>query len=156
MPARIVSIHYVLTDSSGQAIDSSVGGDPFSYLEGSGQIIPGLENAVTVLAVGDKKRIPVAAPDAYGVRDERLIVTVGRDQLPAPEVSVGDRFRGGQEAGARIFTVTAVDKEQVTLDGNHPLAGRDLVFDVEVVAMRPATDEEISHGHAHGPEGHSH
>ncbi|MBU3759792.1 MAG: peptidylprolyl isomerase [Candidatus Omnitrophica bacterium] len=155
---RVISFHYTLTDSSGKRLDSSAGGEPFSFMEGVMQIVPGLERELTALEPGTKKRIPVAAQDAYGVKKDDLIVTVAKSQMPSggSDISIGDRFKGGAEDHAPIFTVTHLTDTDVTLDANHPLAGVDLVFDVEITGIRPATDEEIAHGHAHGPEGHGH
>ncbi len=155
--ARVISFHYILTDGEGRTLDSSKGGEAFSFMEGARQIIPGLEREVLELAPGTKKKISVAAQDAYGVKQEGLVVTVAKNQLPAgQDIQVGDRFRGGAEEDAPIYTVTEVQGEEVTLDANHPLAGLDLVFDIEITNVREATDEEKAHGHAHGPDGHGH
>jgi FKBP-type peptidyl-prolyl cis-trans isomerase SlyD len=98
----------------------------------------------------------VAAADAYGEVNLSLIVRVPKDKLPVQEIHVGDRFRGGPDQHSPIFMVTEILANEVVLDGNHPLAGQDLQFDVEITGMRSATEEEKSHGHAHGPEGHGH
>lgn len=155
---KVISFHYTLTDSAGKTLDTSAGGDPFSFMEGVSQIIPGLEREVLDLAAGTKKKIAVAAADAYGLKNDSLVVTVPKSQLPSggAEIAIGDRFKGGQEDHAPIFTVTRVTESDVTLDGNHPLAGVDLVFDIEITDVRAATEEEIAHGHAHGPHGHHH
>ncbi len=137
-------------------LDSSSGSDPLSYLEGSGQIIPGLEKQLALLSVGDQRTVQVEAEHAYGQHDETLVMEVPRDRLPkTEELSVGDQFSGRSpdgESGA-VFTVVALSDETVTLDGNHPLAGEDLTFEVEITAVRDATEEELAHGHAHGPGG---
>jgi FKBP-type peptidyl-prolyl cis-trans isomerase SlyD len=125
-------------------------------MEGSGQIIPGLERQIVSLKQGDKKKIEVPAIEAYGVRDKTKIIRVPLEQLPSKTVKVGDRFSGGQDAHAPVFVVTEVSATEATLDCNHPLAGVDLTFDVEVTSAREATAEEITHGHAHGEHGHSH
>ncbi len=157
MSIRVVSFHYTVTDTSGKKIDSSQGKAPLTVLEGSGQIIPGLENGLKSLKTGDKKKIAVAAADAYGMREESLTVTMKRGDLPTQDVNVGDRFRGGEGEHARVFTVTEITEAgEVTLDGNHALAGQDLVFDIEIVSARAATEEELQHGHAHGGDGHHH
>lgn len=153
--ARVISLHYTLTDSQGVTIDSSRGKQPFSFMEGAGQIIPGLEKKLAGAAKGDKKKISVPAAEAYGGREESKVIKVPRAQLP-DDVKPGDRLSGGQEHGAPVFVVTAVTDAEATLDGNHFLAGKDLTFDVEILAVREATEEEISHGHAHGEHGHSH
>jgi FKBP-type peptidyl-prolyl cis-trans isomerase SlyD len=154
--ARVVSFHYTLTDAAGKVIDCSSGRTPLSYMEGSGQIIPGLEKQMTGLKKGDKKVLRVPAAEAYGERNEKKLIKVLREQLPSREVQVGDQFTGGEEPHAPVFVVTHLTEKEATLDGNHPLAGIDLTFDVELIDMREATAEEVSHGHAHGEDGHSH
>ncbi len=155
--ARVVSIHYTLTNDQGAELDSSRGGEPLQYLEGAGNIIPGLERELAQMKTGDKKKVKVPAKDAYGEKRDDMTIDVPRAQLPADmEIKVGDRFRGGADAHAPMFTVIAVEGDKVKLDGNHPLAGQDLHFDVEVTETREATAEEVSHGHAHGPGGHHH
>jgi FKBP-type peptidyl-prolyl cis-trans isomerase SlyD len=138
-------------------LDSSRGSEPLQFLEGAGNIIPGLESEVSKMATGEKKNVKVDAKNAYGEKREDMVIEVPRTQFP-PDVKlkVGDRFRGGAEAHAPIFTVMAVADDKIKLDGNHPLAGKDLTFEVEVTEIRAATEDEMSHGHAHGPHGHSH
>jgi FKBP-type peptidyl-prolyl cis-trans isomerase SlyD len=155
--ARVVTMHYTLTDESGTVLDSSRGGEPLQYLEGAGNIIPGLEREVASMKAGDKKSVNVKAKEAYGEKRDDLVVEVARKQFPADvSLKVGDRFRGGEDHHAPVFTVIAVNGDQITLDGNHPLAGKDLNFDVEVTEVRQATEEEMGHGHVHGPGGHHH
>lgn len=156
MAQRVISFHYTLTDVEGDELDSSAGTEPLTFMEGVGQIIPGLEKALAALKKGDKSVIAVAAVDAYGDRDEELLMAVPKDKLPKPDVKVGDQFRAGDAAHGMPFTVVEVREADIVLDGNHPLAGMDLKFDVEVVEIRDATDEEVAHGHAHGPGGHDH
>lgn len=151
MKPKVISFHYVLTNNRGEKLDSSEGGPPFSFLADAGQIIPGLDRELQTLPVGEKRRINVKAADAYGPRDEQLVIKVPRARIPAAEIRIGDRFRTSRDARAAVVTVTALSDTEVTLDGNHPLAGEDLTFDVEVTAVREATAEEIAHGHAHGP-----
>jgi FKBP-type peptidyl-prolyl cis-trans isomerase SlyD len=156
---RVISFHYTLTDSEGEVIDTSRDSNaPFAYLEGMSQIIPGLERAMALLNVGDKRKIEVAAADAYGLMDEQLIVEVPKDKLPNTEgLEEGDQFQAnGPNGEMLLFRVIEIAGETVKLDGNHPLAGEDLVFDVEVMGIRNATAEEIAHGHAHGEGGHHH
>lgn len=147
MKPRVISFHYKLTDATGQTLDSSFGDEPLAFLEGAGQIIPGLEAELIKLNVGDKSHIVVAAEDAYGPRDESLVVEIERNRLPPGQIKVGDRFRSSQYPTP--LTVTKVTDSHITLDANHPLAGQDLTFDVEITAIRDATDEEIAHGHVH-------
>ena len=156
MSRRVISFHYKLTDSTGKVIDESKGRGPLSFMEGAGQIIPGLEKQLLDLKKGDKKTIQVPAAEAYGLPDKARVLTVKREQLPNKDVKVGDQFTGGQEEHGPVFVVTQVSEAEATLDGNHPLAGVDLTFDVELADTREATQEEVSHGHAHGEHGHSH
>jgi FKBP-type peptidyl-prolyl cis-trans isomerase SlyD len=153
MGTRVISFHYTLTDSGGQQLDSSAGGEPLTFLEGVGQIIPGLETRLSAMKVGDKCRAVVPAKDAYGEKNPDYIVDVPLEKLPTRQVKVGDRFRAGADPHAPVVAVTKVGDTHVTLDGNHPLAGMDLTFDVEVTAIRDATAEEMAHGHAHGEGG---
>ena len=151
---RVVSFHYTLRDPEGRVIDSSAGGAPIVYLEGAGQIIDGLDQRLRAAAAGTKTRVEVPAAEAYGDHDPRQVQDVLRDLLPvAGELKPGDRFQVGDDAAAPVVTVVAVKGDTVTLDGNHPLAGVALSFDVDVVSARAATAEELAHGHAHGPDG---
>ncbi len=152
---RIISIHYTLTSPSGEKLDTSIGREAFPYLEGSHAILPALEQKIAALKTGDKSRVELGAADAYGTRDEDLLMTVPPENLPAKDVKVGDKFRSGKEEDSPVFTVIKVAEAGITLDGNHPLAGQDLVFDLEVISMREAMPDEVAHGHAHAP-GHSH
>lgn len=162
MQTRVISFHYDLTDTEGTALDSSKSTEPLSFLEGQSQIIPGLESVLRLMEVGDKKKINVKAEDAYGEYDEKLSLKVPRKQFPSSEsVEVGDTFQMGTPEGTQdhegpVFTVVDTDEEHIYVDGNHPLAGKDLIFDVEVTQVRIATDEELNHGHAHGAHGHGH
>ncbi len=125
-------------------IDMSVGGEPVTYMEGAGQIIDGLEAQLRGVPAGSKMTVNVPAAQAYGERDESLLHKVNRLLLPVEgEVNVGDQFRTARDPGAPVVTVTAVEGDEVTLDANHPLAGVDLMFHVEIVAVREATAEEI-------------
>lgn len=152
----VVSLTYTLTDPSGEEIDRAVSSEPFVYLHGYGQIVPGLENALAGLSGGAKKQVVIQPKDAYGDVEPQLRTAVRREQLPQDaQIEVGMRFMAEQEEGESImFTVVELENDTVHLDGNHPLAGVTLHFDVEVLDVRPATAEEISHGHAHGPGGH--
>ena len=156
MSRRILSFHYTLSNLSGDILDSSSMRGPLALLEGGGQIIPGLEKEIVRLKTGDKKEIKVPAAEAYGEKEEDLLIKVPRSKLPAQEIKVGDRFRGGDDPQSPVFVVTALDENEATLDGNHPLAGQDLVFQIEVTEIREATAEELTHGHVHGAGGHSH
>lgn len=152
---RVIGFHYTLTDKSGTTLDSSVGDEPLFFLEKSQQIIPGLEAVIALMNVGDKKKIEVKANDAYGEVNADLVVKVKRTQFPPDaNLQVGDQFQANNDPHSPVFTIISLDAEEVTVDGNHPMAGKDLFFDVEITAIREATEEEVAHGHAHGSHGH--
>ena len=156
MHQNVVSVHYKLTDTAGKTLDSSAGSEPLTFLEGVGQIIPGLEAELRSMKVGDKKHLTIKAIDAYGEKDTANIAEMPLEKMPTRAIKVGDQFRAGNDARSPVVTVTKVTDSHVTLDGNHPLAGMDLTFDVEVTEIRAATEDELAHGHAHGPGGHGH
>lgn len=154
---RVVTLNYTLRDDQGTVIDSSSGRGPLAYLHGKGNIIPGLEDALAGKAEGDTLDVTVAPERGYGPRDERLVQIVPRAKFGEVEgLAVGMQVRVHGQQGARIVTVVRVDRDFVTVDGNHPLAGRTLHFSVEVTGVRKATHEEVTHGHVHGPGGHHH
>lgn len=154
---RVVTIHYTLTDDGGEVLDSSQGGEPLTYLEGAGNIIPGLEKALAASKAGDKTNVKVAAKEAYGEKRDDMVIDVPRTQFPKDvNLKVGDRFRSGGDHHSPVFTVVSLSLESIKLDGNHPLAGKDLSFAVEVTDTREASEEELSHGHVHGAGGHHH
>lgn len=155
MNRRVVSFHYTLRDPGGRVLDSSAGGEPVSYLEGAGQIIDGLDEQLRTVAAGEKSRVTVPAKKAYGERDAAQMQRVKRGLLPIEgELSVGDQFQTGPDRADPVVRVAAIEGDEVLLDANHPLAGVDLTFDVEIVAAREATADELSHSHAHsGGEG---
>ena len=151
---NVVTFHYTLRDPQGRLLDTSAGGQAVSYLEGAGQIIDGLDEALHGVAAGTKQTVNVPADKAYGHHDEAQVQRVLKALLPVEgDLKPGDQFRAGEDQFAPIVRVVEVDGEEVLLDANHPLAGVDLVFDVEVVSVRAATEEELSHGHAHQGEG---
>jgi len=153
----VVTFHYTLKDDSGEVIDSSSGSEPLAYLHGHGQIVGGLERELEGRAVGDKLSVKVAAADGYGEYNKELVQKVPRRSLKGiANISVGMRLHAQTAAGARAVVVTHVAGDMVTLDGNHPLAGQNLNFDIEVTDVREPTEEELSHGHVHGPGGHHH
>jgi FKBP-type peptidyl-prolyl cis-trans isomerase SlyD len=152
---RVVTIDYTLTDERGEVLDTSKGQEPLTYIHGSGNIIPGLETALLGKAAGDSLKVTVPAADGYGERDEELVQDVPRDRFPGSDIEVGMRFHAQGSDGSQVVTVVAVDDRKVTVDGNHPLAGMNLAFDVKVLEVRDATAEELAHGHIHG-EGDEH
>lgn len=148
---RVVSFHYTLRDPNGRVLDSSAGGEPVSYLEGSGQIIDGLDEQLRSAATGLKSRVTVPANKAYGERDPAQVQRVRRALLPFDgDLKIGDQFQTGPDRADPVVTVAGIEGDEVLLDANHPLAGVELTFDVEIAAAREATAEELSHGHAHG------
>jgi FKBP-type peptidyl-prolyl cis-trans isomerase SlyD len=154
MNRSVVTFHYTLRDTQSRLLDASDGGEPISYLEGAGQIIEGLEEQLRGLTAGAKLNVAVPAAKAYGLRDESQVQRVPRSALPVEgELHPGDRFQAGEDQFAPVVTVVKIEGDDVLLDANHPLAGVDLQFEVEIVAVRPATAEEISHGHLHDQGG---
>jgi FKBP-type peptidyl-prolyl cis-trans isomerase SlyD len=152
---KVVSLHYTLRNDSGDTIDSSTGGEPLAYLHGTGSILPGLENALEGREPGEKISVRLPAKEGYGERNDALVQVVPRKALATiGKIKVGTRFQANVQGGARVMTITAVEQEEITIDANHPLAGVDLNFEVEVVDVRDATAEELAHGHVHGAGGH--
>ncbi len=148
---KVVSIHYTLTDDEGQILDTSQGREPLSYIQGMQNIIPGLENALEGKAVGDKVHVVIAPADAYGERNDELVQAIPRSAFgDVEEITPGMQFQMDTANGPIIITVTKTEGDQVFIDGNHPLAGKELTFDVEIMDVRDATEEEIAHGHVHG------
>jgi FKBP-type peptidyl-prolyl cis-trans isomerase SlyD len=153
----VVSFHYTLTGKDGQVIDSSEGNQPLTYLHGVGQIVPGLENALLGKQAGDKMDVEVSAEEGYGEHHEFMVQQVPREAFQGvDEIEPGMQFQAQTPQGAMTVTVTAADETTVTVDGNHPLAGQPLFFAVEIVSVRDASEEEITHGHVHGEGGHHH
>jgi FKBP-type peptidyl-prolyl cis-trans isomerase SlyD len=151
---RVLTFHYTLRDPSDRVIDTSAGGEPVTYLEGAGQIIDGLDEQLRDAAAGEKRRVRVVAAKAYGERDAAQVQRVNRRLLPVEgELKVGDSFQAGEDRPAPVVTVAGFAGEDVLLDANHPLAGVDLTFAVEVISVRKATAAELEHGHAHGSSG---
>lgn len=153
----VVTIDYTLTDDNGTVIDESQSGD-FAYLHGAQNIIPGLENALASKTAGDELSVSLAPQDAYGLHDDAKLFAVKRDMFPADvAIQPGMQFRAQSGDGqGMLVTVAKVEENEVTVDGNHPLAGVPLNFQVKVINVREATAEELEHGHVHGPEGHNH
>ncbi len=146
----VVSIHYTLTDEGGRVLDSSEGRDPLPYLHGYGTIIPGLERALAGRSIGDRLQVTLGPKEGYGPRDESLVYRMPRSDFE----DIGD-FREGMRLEvqisdeSRVVTVKEIQEETVKVDGNHPLAGETLNFEVEITDIRSATDEELAHGHVH-------
>jgi FKBP-type peptidyl-prolyl cis-trans isomerase SlyD len=146
-----VSIHYTLTNDEGEVIDSSIGGDALVYLHGAGNIISGLEKALHGKVVGDKLNVRIEAEDGYGEFMEDRVQVISRDMFEGIDtIEVGMQFHADVSSGPGVVTVIEVEGDNITIDGNHPLAGIALTFDVEITEVRPASKEEMAHGHIHG------
>lgn len=153
----VVAIDYKLTDPDGSVLDSSEGQEPLHYLHGVGALLPALEAPLLGKTAGNSLSVVLAPEDGYGERNEALRQSVERSSFEdVPDLEVGMQFRVGPGEDQPVFTVVEIEDEMVTVDGNHPLAGVELHFDITVREIREATAEEIEHGHAHGPGGHQH
>lgn len=151
----VVSLDYTLSLDNGQVVDSSSGRAPLDFVQGSGQIIPGLEQALAGMAIGDGKAVTVVPSDGYGEVDPGAFQLLPFDAFPSDmELSPGLQMQVRDETG-RVFPVqiAEVRSDGVLLDFNHPLAGETLHFQVKVVGLRQATKEELDHGHVHSGEG---
>lgn len=147
-----VQIHYTLKNDAGEVIDSSEGAEPLAYLHGHSNIIPGLERELDGKQAGERVNAVIEPADGYGEYDESLVRQIPRSEVQgAGEIEEGMQIHAQSDDGVHALTVIAVDDKNITLDGNHPLAGQTLHFDVEVVAVRDATEDELAHGHIHGP-----
>lgn len=155
---HVVAIDYTLSNDAGEVIDSSAGAEPLVYLHGAGNIITGLENALAGKTAGDELEVSIEPEDAYGEYSAELITTLGREMFEGVDnLEVGMQFHASApDGGMQIVTVRDVDGDQVTIDGNHPLAGQQLNFKVKVISVRAASEEEVAHGHVHGEGGHQH
>jgi FKBP-type peptidyl-prolyl cis-trans isomerase SlyD len=153
----VVSIDYTLTNNAGEVLDTSSGASPLVYLHGVGGLIPGMERELQGRGVGDEFKIVVPPAEGYGEKRLELIQPVPRKMFAGTnDIKVGMQFQAKTEQGPQTVTVVAVDDENVTVDANHALAGETLNFQVKVVDIRPATAEELEHGHVHGEGGHHH
>jgi FKBP-type peptidyl-prolyl cis-trans isomerase SlyD len=153
----VVTLHYTLKNDASEVLESSLNGQPLAYLHGRGQLIPGLERELTGKSAGEKLSVKVSPADGYGEHNPGLVQEVPRHMLDGVrDLRPGMRLQAETDTGPRSVLVTQVLDEVVTLDANHPLAGKTLHFDVQIVQVREATDEELAHGHVHGPGGHHH
>ncbi len=155
---KAVSIDYTLTNDAGEVIDSSAGGEPLVYLQGAGNIIVGLEKALVGKQVGDELNVIVEPEEAYGEYSAELISNLNRAMFEGvDELEVGMQFHAsGPDGSMQIVTIRDLEGDQVTVDGNHPLAGQRLNFQVKIIEIRDASEEELAHGHVHGAGGHQH
>ncbi|HFE48256.1 MAG TPA: peptidylprolyl isomerase [Chromatiaceae bacterium] len=154
---KVATLNYVLKNDKGEVMDESQDGQ-FAYLHGASNIIPGLESALEGKKAGDSMSVSVAPAEGYGERDLAQIQQVPRNMFPADvDIEPGMQFQAQSPEGQMmVVMVTAVNDDTVSVDGNHPLAGENLHFDVSVVDVRDASPEELEHGHVHGPDGHHH
>ncbi len=155
---KVVEFHYTVSDAAtSEVIDSSADSEPLTYLHGARNIIPGLEQALEGKSVGDEFEVTIEAADAYGEYSEDRVQVVPITAFEGVEkIEPGVMVAAETEQGAIEMMITEVNGDQVTVDANHPLAGRSLTFKVSVELIRDASDEEIDHGHVHGPGGHQH
>lgn len=155
--STVVKMHYAVMDSEKNLIDSSYDHQPLEFIQGSGFLIPGLEDALNDKSVGDKFTVEVEAKQAYGERHDGFVQTVPKELFQGIEdLDVGMQLRAQTDEGEQTVIVIDVQDDSITVDGNHPLAGLDLVFDVEILDIREATADEISHGHVHSDGGCDH
>jgi FKBP-type peptidyl-prolyl cis-trans isomerase SlyD len=153
----VASFNYTLTNDAGEVIDSSEGRSPLAYLHGAGNIVPGLEKEMAGRKAGDRFDVVVAPEDGYGQPNPMLVQTVPREAFQGVDtIEVGMEFQAQTPQGPLSVVVAKVDADNVTVDGNHPLAGKTLHFAIEVTDVRDASVEELAHGHVHGPGGHHH
>jgi FKBP-type peptidyl-prolyl cis-trans isomerase SlyD len=146
------SIHYTLKNAEGEVLDSSEGQEPLEYVHGKGNIVVGLEKALEGKSVGDKLSVEVSPEEGYGEYDDTLIQELPKDMFAGVEdIEVGMEFHAQTQDGMQVIEVIGVDGETITVNGNHPMAGKSLHFEVEVTHIREATEDELSHGHVHGP-----
>lgn len=154
---KVATITYTLTDNEGNIIDQAGADNPFAFIHGLGNIIPGLENALVGKTTGDQLTVAIEAADAYGERDDSMIQVLGKEMFEGvDEVKPGMQFHAQTNQGMSVVTVTDVSDDQITIDGNHPLAGMALNFDVSILEVRDASEEELDHGHVHGAGGVDH
>ncbi|MDQ6993524.1 MAG: peptidylprolyl isomerase [Mariprofundus sp.] len=148
---KVVSIHYTLTNDAGEVLDSSRDANPLVYLHGAKNIIPGLETALIGKLAGDELAVVVEPSDAYGEYNEQMTQVVPREMFAGvDEIEAGMEFQAETSQGVEVIRVAAVDGDEVTIDGNHPLAGKRLHFAVSIHEVREANEEELTHGHVHG------
>ena len=150
---KVVTIHYTLTNDNGTVIDQANAEQPLIYIHGAGNIIPGLEQALLDKKAGDKVNVTISPEDAYGERIENMVQTVSKSMFQGIEkIETGMQFHAEDNNGPVVVTDTEIKGDEITIDGNHPLAGETLTFDVEIAAVREASPDELNHEHVHGPE----
>jgi len=150
---KVAAIHYTLTNNEGKVLDSSAGREPLYYIQGIGNLIPGMEEGLEGKKQGEKVNLKVSPEKGYGMKDENMIQKVPRSAFGDQKIEKGMQFQTNQGG---VVTVTNVGLSEITVDANHPLAGVELNFAVEIISIREATADELAHGHVHGPGGHHH
>ncbi len=156
-PNKVVVMHYAVSDSEDTLIDSSYDHSPLAIIHGTGYLIPGLEDALIDHVVGDKFEVEVPSDKAYGERHDGFVQTIAKEMFAEIEdLAVGSQLRATTDEGEQTVIVIDVTDDEITVDGNHPLAGIDLKFDVEILEIRDATEDELAHGHVHGEGGCGH
>lgn len=154
---KVVTMHYTLRDKEDNVLDQSVGGEPLAYLHGHRNIIPGLETQLSQKQTGDKLKVHVTPAEGYGEYDPEKKFQIDRRQLGDVHIEPGMALELHADDGdTMVAMVVGVNEKAIEVDANHPMAGQDLFFEVEIVGIREATKEEIAHGHVHGPGGHHH
>jgi len=154
---KVGIFNYTLTNKGGEVLDTSEGREPLAYIHGIGNIIVGLEEALEGKGKGDSLEVSIEPAKAYGFRQDSLMQELPQSDFESiPELKIGMQLQTETEAGVQVVTVTKIENDMVTVDGNHPLAGETLNFAVEVTEVREASEEEMAHGHVHGPGGHQH
>ena len=149
---NVVTLHYTVSTEDGTELDSSFGQEPLVFIQGTGFLIPGLDSALIGKAPGDKFDLDVEAEQAYGERVDHLVQQINKKKIEGLDVEVGMSFRATTDQGEQSVIIIDANDEAVVVDGNHPLAGLNLSFEVEVVDVREATEDELEHGHVHGPD----
>ncbi len=152
---RVLAFNYVLKGADDQVLDASEKNQPLPFLEGAGQIIPALEEQIKDMKEGEKKVVKLAAKDAYGIPDAKMSMDVPKEEVAHLNVEVGSFLQLQLSEEMKVVRVAKITDTHVTLDGNHPLAGQDLEFSIEMALVREATADEVLHGHPHGLHGHS-
>ncbi len=153
---KVVTMHYSVVDKENNSIDNSFDDEPLVFIVGTGYLIPGLEDALIGKQKGDTFSVEVEPKDGYGERHDELMQAVPKSMFEDMEIEVGMQFRATTDDGEQTVTVIGIEDEDVIVDGNHPLSGIALKFDVEILDVRDATEDELAHGHIHGEGGCGH
>jgi FKBP-type peptidyl-prolyl cis-trans isomerase SlyD len=155
-PNKVVTMHYSVLDNDKNTIDNSFDGEPLVFIVGTGYLIQGLEDALLDKQAGDKLSVTVEPEQGYGERHDELMQAVPKSMFEGMEIEVGMQFRATTDDGDQMVMIIDIQDEDVIVDGNHPLSGITLNFDVEILEVRDATEEELAHGHVHGEGGCGH